>query len=131
MESPENRRDFLKKGGAVAAGVIAAVAQEPAQEKPAPGGPEARKAQVPRQEGVVESPVRSDDIQFEGKYDLPEEFKLYDRYYPSYGGTEDSKTYLGKMVPGLRASGLPPSRSSSPTSPDSPGRWSTASRSST
>ena len=43
-----------------------------------------------------------------GKYDLPAEFKVYDRYYPTYGGPEDSPTYLGKLVPGLRASGLPP-----------------------
>ncbi len=55
-----------------------------------------------------------------GKYDLPAEFKIYDRYYPTYGGPEDSPTFLGKMVPGLRASGLPPVPFSQPDVPRLP-----------
>lgn len=36
------------------------------------------------------------------------EFNSYSRYKPSFGGPPDSDHYLGKLVPGLRASGLPP-----------------------
>lgn len=110
MDSPENRRKFLKKGTAAAAGVMtvgSTAAQESGQEKPAAGGPAARKAQIPRAEEADDQPIRAEDLKRKGKYDLPEEFKRYDRYYPSYGGPEDEPTYLGKMVPGLRASGLP------------------------
>jgi len=35
-------------------------------------------------------------------------FDQYSRYKPSFGGPPDSDHYLGKLVPGLRASGLPP-----------------------
>lgn len=36
------------------------------------------------------------------------QFNSYSRYTPSFGGPPDSDHYLGKLVPGLRASGLPP-----------------------
>ncbi|MBS2001762.1 MAG: copper oxidase [Candidatus Obscuribacterales bacterium] len=36
------------------------------------------------------------------------DFKEFSRYRPSYGGPPDSPHYLGKMMPGLRKSGLPP-----------------------
>ena len=36
------------------------------------------------------------------------EFDTYSRWTPSYGGPPDSDHYLGKLVPGLRASGLAP-----------------------
>ncbi|WP_342348166.1 copper oxidase [uncultured Nitrospira sp.] len=35
-------------------------------------------------------------------------FSSYSRYYPSFGGPPDSDEYLGKLVPGLRTSGLEP-----------------------
>jgi FtsP/CotA-like multicopper oxidase with cupredoxin domain len=117
MESPETRRDFLKKGTVAAAGVVASTAvageansaQEPTAPQPgAEGGPETRKAQVPPQQGIGQVPARPEGQPQQGKYDLPAEFKQYDRYYPTYGGPEDSDTFLGKLVPGLRASGLPP-----------------------
>lgn len=36
------------------------------------------------------------------------EFSDYSRYQPSFGGPPDADHYLGKLVPGLRNSGLPP-----------------------
>lgn len=35
-------------------------------------------------------------------------FSKFSRYKPSFGGPPDSDHYLGKLVPGLRKSGLPP-----------------------
>ena len=35
-------------------------------------------------------------------------FSTYSRFNPSFGGPPDSDQYLGKLVPGLRASGLEP-----------------------
>lgn len=112
MSEPENRRDFIKKGSVIAAGALAAApaaaaAQEPAHEKAARGGSEARAPQVPPHRGAVEVPIHPENIGA-GKFDLPDEFKVYDRYYPTFGGPPESPTYLGKLVPGLRASGLPP-----------------------
>ncbi len=122
MSEPNSRRDFLRKGSAAAAllaagtGASKVSAQEEGQQPARPPGPdqlpeggtEARNAQVPRQEGAGQGIVRPEDLPQMGKYDLPAEFKIFDRYYPTYGGPEDSPTFLGKMVPGLRASGLPP-----------------------
>ena len=36
------------------------------------------------------------------------EFSNYSRYRPSYGGPPSSDQFLGKLVPGLRRSGLGP-----------------------
>ena len=36
------------------------------------------------------------------------DFTTFSRYKPSYGGPPDSDSYLGKLMPGLRAAGLPP-----------------------
>jgi FtsP/CotA-like multicopper oxidase with cupredoxin domain len=35
-------------------------------------------------------------------------FNTFSRYKPSFGGPPESDQYLGKLVPGLRGSGLPP-----------------------
>ncbi|MGE0758404.1 MAG: copper oxidase, partial [Pirellulaceae bacterium] len=40
--------------------------------------------------------------------ELPEEFKTFSRFTPGYGGPVESGEYLGKLVPGLRDSQLPP-----------------------
>ncbi len=115
MSSPENRRDFLRKGSAAAAvlatGTASAAAQEPAK-PPAgtqvpPGGPEARAAQVPIDQNPADIAAEAEKYPH-GERFLPEHYKVFDRYYPSYGGPVGRPTYQGKLVPGFRASGLPP-----------------------
>lgn len=39
---------------------------------------------------------------------LNSKFSSYSRYHPSFGGPPDSDEYLGKLVPGIRKSGLKP-----------------------
>lgn len=39
---------------------------------------------------------------------LPEEFREFSRYRPTFGAPPDSDEYLGKLIPGLRAPGLAP-----------------------
>src|SRR5262249_42089715 len=36
------------------------------------------------------------------------EFNSFSRYKPSFGGPPDNDHYMGKLMPGLRGSGLPP-----------------------
>lgn len=38
----------------------------------------------------------------------PSEFNTFSRYKPSFGGPPDNDHYMGKLMPGLRGSGLPP-----------------------
>ncbi len=115
MVPPESRRDFLKVGSAAAAGLIAAAPavaaqeaeQKPATQPPSARGTEARDALLPRNAGGTDVTSRAENPPAQRSV-LPQEFQVYDRYYPTYGGPEDSDQFLGKLVPGLRASGLPP-----------------------
>jgi len=52
-----------------------------------------------------------------------QDLEKFSRYAPSYGGSVGSDTYLGKLVPGLRPSGLPPVPVISPDVPKLP--WKT------
>jgi FtsP/CotA-like multicopper oxidase with cupredoxin domain len=80
MSSERNRREFLVGGTAAAAGLVAAGA--------------ARGAEPPAK------PQHEHEHQHE-----PQD---YPRNHPGSGGPVGSATYLGKLVPGLRAAGLPP-----------------------
>jgi FtsP/CotA-like multicopper oxidase with cupredoxin domain len=86
MTGPEDRRAFLQMGAAALGGLAAgaAVAQEGAQPPP---------------EGQKEKP---------GEDRPPEKFRAFSRYQPSYGGAVGGDQYRGKLVPGLRNSGLAP-----------------------
>ncbi|MGH9550086.1 MAG: multicopper oxidase family protein, partial [Terriglobales bacterium] len=78
------RRDFIASGAAFTLGsLVGAQAEEPeaaeaATTHSAPAGPAAQN------------------------------LKVFSRYSPSFGGPPGSDHYLGKLMPGLRGSGLPP-----------------------
>lgn len=83
MDDSENRRGFLRKGTAAAAGSIGlAASQAEAQERP-PG------ADAPKGE-------------------VPAPFDEYSRFRSSYGGPPGSDRFFGKLVPGRRGSDRPP-----------------------
>ncbi|MHB8863468.1 MAG: multicopper oxidase domain-containing protein [Pirellulaceae bacterium] len=108
MTQQNSRRCFLKQSAATAAagmiGVSAAAAQQPETQapeaKPGDGGPSSPKAKADDASEAQEA--KSTEQR------LPEKFQEYSRYRPSYGGPPESDHYLGKLVPGLRGSGLPP-----------------------
>ncbi|MBW3598021.1 MAG: copper oxidase, partial [Planctomycetes bacterium] len=94
MASHNTRRRFLKHGAAVTAGMLAAAGASgaSAQEQTPSDPPSPSNAP-----GAVES-----------NRELPERFRGYSRTHPSYGGPVGSDNYLGKLVSGLRGTGLPP-----------------------
>lgn len=56
---------------------------------------------------AIEKPQSHEDLTNISKIkDHNSEFSTYSRYRPSFGGPPDSDEYLGKLVPGLRKSGL-------------------------
>ncbi len=82
-EKKNTRRDFLAAGSALGIGSIL--------------GPNADAAIIqPQKKKALNSGKDAG------------EFSQYSRYKPSFGGPPGSDHYLGKLVPGLRASGLPP-----------------------
>lgn len=87
MSEPNTRREFLKYGTAAGVGMFAGhTAQAQNETTSTPGQPaEAAKPS-----------------------EMPKEFQDFSRYKPSFGGAPDSDHYLGKLVPGLRKSGLEP-----------------------
>jgi manganese oxidase len=95
MSHKDDRRTFIRKGTAAAAGMLtiggsSALAQTvdgPATQNDAATTPEAA---VPAERNP------------------PEEFTEFSRYHPSFGGPPESDHFLGKLVPGLRGSGLEP-----------------------
>lgn len=88
MESPDSRREFLKRGSLAAAGMLAA-------------GTAAAQEQKETDQNERRDEPRSER-------DAPERFEEFSRHHPSFGGPPDSEDYLGKLVPGLRGSGLEP-----------------------
>ena len=86
-----NRRDYLK-GAAVAAGALTAGTT-------IEGAPAARQVSS---HGSETDPSATDHK------GVPKGFTPYSRYHPSVGGPTNRFDYLGKLVPGLRSSGLPP-----------------------
>lgn len=83
-----NRRDFVKLSSVGALGLSSThlFAGEPAAERPSPS---------------------EDSDQSSNKHDF-DPIKDFSRYRPSYGGSVDSDTYLGKLLAGLRAPGKEP-----------------------
>jgi FtsP/CotA-like multicopper oxidase with cupredoxin domain len=98
----ENRREFLSAGATAAAALLAS----------SPGGAGTQEELPPKAVGPDVPTV--DSNRFDGKPDgkyrdsLLPQFKRLNRYYPTDGVPEDGDIYLGRFVPGLRASGLPP-----------------------
>ena len=83
MDDAENRRGFLKKGTAATVGTL---------------GLSASSAGASRQDPEVDAP----------KDEVPAPFGAYSRHRSTYGGPPGSDRFFGKLVPGLRGSGLPP-----------------------
>ena len=97
QSSSNTRREFIKSGAAATAGLIAGASAGQAQDGPAlSDSPEST------------SPATATRSDTDGKFisETPKEFQEFSRYKPSYGGPPGSDTYLGKLVPGLRESGL-------------------------
>lgn len=95
----ENRRTFLRTGTAAAFGLLAAGT--------ASDGHAAESAQqATNPEKAAES--AQPEAKPPSDRNVPEEFSDFSRWKPSFGGPPESDTYLGKLVPGLRGSGLPP-----------------------
>ncbi|MCA9473893.1 MAG: multicopper oxidase domain-containing protein, partial [Nitrospira sp.] len=86
MNDGVTRRQVLATGAALAAGTLS--------------------AQLGHGESVDPSRSRTDQDQTAKISN--EKFSRYSRYRPSFGGPPESDEYLGKLVPGLRKSGLPP-----------------------
>ncbi|WP_315853009.1 multicopper oxidase domain-containing protein [Candidatus Laterigemmans baculatus] len=106
MSDDNSRREFLRRGAvAAAAGIVGGgSAAANGQDPPAAEAPPAEDRKASGAEATAaESSER-----------LPEKFQEYSRYRPSYGGPPESDSYMGKLVPGLRASGLPPVRVEAP-----------------
>ena len=87
-QNPNTRREFLKTGTAAAAASLLTAGVTKAQEEPKPA--------VAQESGEA------------NKAENNNEFEEFSRYKPSYGGPPGSDNYLGKLVPGLRKSGLEP-----------------------
>ncbi|QBQ55160.1 multicopper oxidase domain-containing protein [Nitrosococcus wardiae] len=86
MKKKLSRRQFLAtSAAAVAAGAL--------------GGKEARGQEA----AAAPAPHASNASE-----PTPSSFSRYSRYHPSFGGPPESDHFLGKLVPGLRKSGLPP-----------------------
>ena len=85
--SAATRRQFLTKAGAAAAvGIV--------------GGVATASGQTPETEPSPAATPESGAT--------PGDFDSYSRWHPSFGGPVGSDQYLGKLVPGRRASGLEP-----------------------
>lgn len=82
-EDKFSRRDFLATGTAIGLGSLNPLVAEAAGKK-----------------NVAKASMRPAGSNAD--------FNAFSRYNPSFGGPPDSDHYLGKLVPGLRASGLPP-----------------------
>lgn len=93
QNSPQGRRDFLKKGtlAAVAFSAGTAAAQEPPAKQPEHQHPKpgAHKKPIPPS-------VEHRHTHVEAEYDG------FSRYVPSRGNNPDSDYYIGKLVPGFR-----------------------------
>ena len=100
MTNENSRRDFLRRGVAASAavGLVGAGAASAAQVNSAAAGPEANEA-----DAATASPTASSE-----RPALADKFQEYSRYRPTYGGPPESDQFLGKLVPGLRSSGLAP-----------------------
>ncbi len=103
MTVRDSRREFLRRGAAATAGMLAAgtvTAQE---------GPEPHESVLPNPaESAAPTPQTPAAEQPKDEEELPDELREYSRFRPSYGGPVESDTYLGKLVPGRRAAELGP-----------------------
>lgn len=107
MSQGNDRRHFLKQGAvAAAAGLLGASGAEASADQ---GNTSAEGRPLPQAE--PSTPAAGEP---------PAEFQDYSRYRPSYGGPVGSPTYLGKLVPGLRAAGLEPVPLAAPDLPKMP-----------
>src|SRR6056297_2384231 len=103
MSDSKNRRSFLRQSAAAtAAGIFGATVTGRSAEA-AKLGPSS-----PQTEPEPPTPLASQPSSAQAGEPLPAEFQSYSRYRPSYGGPPESDNFLGKLVPGLRASGQPP-----------------------
>ena len=121
MGDRDTRRTFLKRSALATAGALAAETasgQDHAAGQKESGEPDTKPPAPDRPEVPVQPELRA-----EAERRLPAEFREYSRYHPSYGGPVGSGTYLGKMVPGLRGSGLPPVPVETPDVPKLPWKW--------
>lgn len=89
-----SRRDFLSTGTAIGLGTLVAA------------GSDADAAA--RTVGSAMNSGESKHAGAAGAGRGDNNLNSYSRYQPSFGGPPGSDHYLGKLVPGLRASGLPP-----------------------
>ncbi|MDQ2947029.1 MAG: multicopper oxidase domain-containing protein, partial [Acidobacteriota bacterium] len=87
-----NRRNYLR-GAAIAAGALALGG--------ASEGTTAASQSNASRTGLGASAVENRTLKEQG-------LTSYSRYKPSFGGPVNSPEYLGKLVPGLRGTGLPP-----------------------
>ncbi|WP_164104490.1 multicopper oxidase domain-containing protein [Candidatus Laterigemmans baculatus] len=99
MTDDNSRREFLRRGAvAAAAGIVSGGTAAAANGQDPP----------PTAESPTPPPENANTATAEQSERLPEKFQEYSRYRPSYGGPPESDNYMGKLVPGLRGSGLPP-----------------------
>ena len=109
--TPNTRREFIKSGTVAAAGLVAGASAGQAQTGPS----------LPdSQESASPTSAEQADITKNFVSQTPKEFQEFSRYKPSYGGPPGSDTYLGKLVPGLRKSGLEPVPVTTPDLPKLP-----------
>jgi FtsP/CotA-like multicopper oxidase with cupredoxin domain len=93
MKDGISRRNFIAAGVAAAAGTLAARVGHAAQS----ANPTAKNRAAANQNAASTRKSHS-----------AARFSEFSRYHPSFGGPVGSDHYLGKLVPGLRKSGLKP-----------------------
>ena len=99
MTNENSRRDFLRRGVAASAvGMVGVSGVAAAQVTTPASAPEASDV-----EAATGRPAPSSQ-----RSEPANKFEDYSRYRPSYGGPPESDHYLGKLLPGLRSSGLAP-----------------------
>jgi len=103
--NPNTRREFLKTGTVAATAGLFVSGSTSAQEN--------NNAMPPAT--AAKSDTGGPQVS-----ETPKEFQEFSRYKPSYGGPPGSDTYLGKLVPGLRKSGLAPVPFEAPDTPKLP-----------